>query len=341
MDADSPGRVEGTVRRVMPGRAVVDIASEAVEAHLRGGLTQGRRNSVHLLAVGDRVRLRRSEGALVLVEDVLPRRNELARIDVGDKRGLRKQVLAANLDRICVIVSLDKPCYNPRGVDRFLVLAASAEVPALLVLNKCDLRVSANCDVPSPEEILGFYRSLGYEAIGTSVPTGDGLEDLCAALAGRLSFLLGPSGAGKSSLLNVIYGLDLRTTAISSATSKGVHTTARVDWVDLPGGGVVLDAPGIRSISPWGLDQGSLAFCFPEFLRAGPCRFGDCLHRGEAGCAVAAAAGGSQISAQRLDSYRRILATLPGRAEWSSSGSYSGNQKSGFRSQSEEVDDET
>jgi ribosome biogenesis GTPase len=295
----------------MPGRAVVDLAGEAVEAHLRGGLTQGRRNSVHLLAVGDRVRLRRSDGPLVLVDEVLPRRNELARMDVGDKRGLRKQVLAANLDRICVVISLDKPCYNPRGVDRLLVLAASAEVPALVVLNKCDLRAAATGEIPSPEGILGFYRSLGYEAIGTSAVTGAGLGDLRAALAGRLSFLLGPSGAGKSSLLNVIYGLDLRTTAISRATSKGVHTTARVDWVDLPGGGAVLDAPGIRSIPPWGLDQGSLAFCFPEFRRAGPCRFGDCLHRGEAGCAVEAAAGGGQIPAQRLESYRRILTTLP------------------------------
>jgi ribosome biogenesis GTPase / thiamine phosphate phosphatase len=311
LEFDRNGGIEGTVRQVMPGRAVVDLEGGPVEAHLRGGLTQGRRNSVHLLAVGDRVRLRRSEGLLVLVEEILPRRNELARVDVGDKRGLRKQVLAANLDRICVVVSLDRPRYNPRGVDRFLVLAASAEVPALLVLNKCDLQAAADGRSHSSEGILDLYRSLGYEAIGTSTVTGAGLGDLRAALAGRLSFLLGPSGVGKSSLLNVIYGLDLRTTAISRATSKGVHTTARVDWVDLPGGGAVLDAPGIRSIPPWGLDRGSLAFCFPEFRRVGPCRFGDCLHCGEAGCAVEAAAGVDQIPAQRLDSYRRILETLP------------------------------
>jgi ribosome biogenesis GTPase len=311
LEFDRAGAVEGTVRQVMPGRAVVDLAGEAVEAHLRGGLRKGPRDAVHLLAVGDRVRLHRPEGRLMLVDEVLPRRNELARVDVGDKRGLRKQVLAANLDRICVVVSLDKPSFNPRGVDRFLVLAASAGVPALLVLNKCDLREGANGKITFPEDLLGLYRSLGYEAIGTSIPTREGLEDLRAALAGRLSFLLGPSGAGKSSLLNVIYGLDLRTTAISRATSKGVHTTTRVDWIDLPGSGAVLDAPGIRSIHPWGLDQASLAICFPEFRRAGPCRFGDCLHRGEVGCAVEAAAGSGQVPTQRLESYRRILDTLP------------------------------
>lgn len=311
MDYDAEREIEGTVRQVMPGRAMVDLAGEPVEVHLRGGLTRGRRSSVHLLAVGDRVRLRRSDGSLLLVNEVLPRRNELARIDVGDKRGVRKQVLAANLDRICVVVSLDKPSFNPRGVDRFLVLAASAEIPALLVLNKCDLRPAAEGEFSSSEAILGFYHGLGYDAIATSVVTGVGLDDLRAALAGRLSFLLGPSGVGKSTLLNVLYGLELRTTAISDSTSKGVHTTTRVDWVDLPGGGTVLDAPGIRSIPPWGLDQGSLAFCFPEFRRAGSCRFGDCLHRGEAGCALEEAVRDGRIPAPRLESYRRILPTLP------------------------------
>jgi ribosome biogenesis GTPase / thiamine phosphate phosphatase len=302
--------MEGTVRQVMPGRAMVDLDSGAAEAHLRGGLKKGPRDTVHLLAVGDRVRLRRSEDRLLLVEEVLPRRNELARIDVGDKRGQRKQVLAANLDRICVVVSLDKPSFNPRGLDRFLVLAASAGISALLVLNKCDLHTGGSRTIPTPEEILGLYRGLGYEAIGTSVPTGQGLDDLRDALGGRLSFLLGPSGAGKSSLLNAIFGLDLRTTAISNATSKGVHTTSRVDWVSLPGGGAVLDAPGIRSIHPWGLDRAALAGCFPEFGRAGSCRFDDCLHRGDAGCAVAAAAADGRVPPQRLDSYRRILDTL-------------------------------
>lgn len=310
MSAERAGATEGTVRRIMPGRVVADCDGETVEAWVRGGLKEGPRDTVHLLAVGDRVRLRPSDGRGVLVDEVLPRRNELARVDPGDTRGLRKHVLAANLDRICVVVSLDRPRFNPRGVDRFLVLAAWSEVPALLVLNKCDLQGGGGKAIPAPEEVLGLYRSLGYCTIGTSVVTGAGLEDFRAELSGRLTFLLGPSGAGKSSLLNSLYGLELRTTAISSATSKGVHTTARVDWIDLPGGGAVLDSPGIRSIHPWGLDRASLACCFPEFCRVGPCRFADCLHRGEAGCALEVAAGEGHVPPQRLESYRRILGTL-------------------------------
>ncbi len=288
----------------------MDLAGEAVEVRLRGGLKRGPREAVHLLAVGDRVRLRRSPGRLLQVDEILPRRNELARIDVGDPRSQRKQVLAANLDRVCVVVSLDKPRFNPRGVDRLLVLAAAAGVPALLVLNKCDLGAAAAGGAPAVDRLLGFYQDLGYEAIGTSVPAGSGLSELRQALGGRMSFLLGPSGAGKSSLLNAMYGLDLRTTAISDATSKGVHTTTRVHWIDLPGSGAVLDAPGIRSIHPWGLTRATLARCFPEFERAGPCRFGDCRHRGEDGCAVEALSG-ERIPRSRLESYRRILDTLP------------------------------
>jgi ribosome biogenesis GTPase / thiamine phosphate phosphatase len=308
--AEQAGLKDGTVRRVMPGRAVVDCDGETVEAYVRGGLKEGPRETVHLVAVGDRVRLRLSDGRGVLVDEVLPRRNELTRVDPGDARGLRRHVLAANLDRVCVVVSLDKPRFNPRGVDRFLVLAAWAEVPALLVLNKCDLHGGAAKVIPAPEDLLSHYRSLGYRTIGTSAVTRAGLEDFRAELAGRLTFLLGPSGAGKSSLLNTTYGLGLRTTAVSRATSKGVHTTARVDWIDLPGGGAVLDSPGIRSIHPWGLDRASLAFCFPEFSRVGPCRFTDCLHRGEAGCVLEVAAGDGHVPPQRLESYRRILDSL-------------------------------
>jgi ribosome biogenesis GTPase / thiamine phosphate phosphatase len=302
----------GTVRQIHRGRAWVKVNGELVEAHVRGGLKQGPRGTVHMLAVGDRVRLRRSEGRGVLVDEVLPRRNELARVDPSDSLQGRSHVLAANLDRICVVASLDKPRYNSRGVDRFLVLAHAAGIPAFLVLNKCDLRGGVAAAFPDPQKILGLYGSLGYETIGTSLVTGSGLTEFRDALSGRQTFLLGPSGAGKSSLINRLYGLDLRTAAVSSATSKGVHTTTRVDWVDLPEGGAVLDAPGLRSIQPWSLHRADVAACFREFHLAGPCRFGNCLHRGEPGCAVQNAVADGLVSMERLDSYRRLLDSLPG-----------------------------
>lgn len=299
---------EGVVRRVNPRVARVRVGDEEVDAHVRGSLKEGPRDAVHVVAVGDRVVVRRPGDGTALLERVLPRRNVISRVDPGDRLQRRRHDLAANLDRICLVVSTAFPRFNPRAVDRFLVLAEVSGVPPLLVLNKCDLERAR--DAPVATEELPAYARLGYPVLATSAATGEGIDGLRHELAGRVTLLAGPSGVGKSTLLNVAFGLSLRVGAVSRATAKGVHTTTRVDWVDLPGGGVVLDSPGIRSIHPWGLGRRGLAGCFPEIRELAPCRFGDCLHQGEAGCEVAAAVERGEVAPARWESYVRILETL-------------------------------
>jgi len=300
---------EGVVRRVLPGRALVQTDLGSVSAHVRGALKGGPRQSVHVVVVGDRVRIRLHGPEEAWLEEVLPRRNVVSRVDPGDKRGERRHDLAANLDQLCVMVSVDRPRFNPRGVDRLLVLGEFSGVPPLLILNKTDL-CPAEPAVSVLEQLEG-YRSIGYAALAVSAREGSGLEEVRSALAGRLSLLLGPSGVGKSTLLNVLYGLRLRTGEVSRATAKGVHTTTRIEWVDLPGGGAVLDSPGIRSIHPAGLTRRNLASCFPEIRALPPCQFGDCRHLGEAGCAVPAAVEGGAMHPDRYASYLRLLQSLP------------------------------
>jgi ribosome biogenesis GTPase len=221
-------------------------------------------------------------------------------------------MLAANIDQIVCVQSFQDPPLNVRALDRFLLLAESAQVPGIVVVNKLDLRAG-----PERGE-LSHYPSIGIPVLETSARTGRGIEELRTLLFRRVTVLVGPSGVGKSSLLNaIIPHLNLRTGSISRATSKGVHTTVRVEWIDLVCGGVVLDTPGLRAIAPWGIDASNLPMAFPELrCLAGACRFLDCRHHHEPECAVRAAVEHGRIPAFRYDSYIRILELMserPGR----------------------------
>jgi len=298
--------VEGTVRRVRPRLVQVLTDEGCVEAHVRSLLKKdGPRVSAHVVAVGDRVRvvMRGSSGAWL--DRILPRANRISRVDPGDIR--REHVLAANLDQVALIASWTMPRFNPRAVDRLLVMGENAGVPCLVVLNKIDLMPPC----PPEEDPVQPYRDLGYPVLLTSATEGSGLDGMQNLLHGRITLMVGSSGTGKSTLLNrLVPGLDLRTSPVSGATSKGVHTTTRVDWIELPGCGAVLDSPGIRSIQPWGLTDRNLASCFPEMRGLPPCRFSDCLHQSEPECSVRAAVEAGSILRFRHDSYLRILESL-------------------------------
>lgn len=295
----------GTVVRIEGPTVIVRADGADRRVALRGRLRTGPKAATYPVAVGDQVEIDQDDGGgSPVLHAVTRRRNLLARADAGDPRCF--QPIAANIDQVLCLQSYRDPLLNLRALDRFLLLAHTAAVPALVAVNKLDLLHEGE---PAG---LDAYMRAGYEIFRLSVRLGEGIEAVHSRLEGRTTVLIGASGVGKTSLLNAIVpGLHLRTGSISRATSRGVHTTVRVEWIDLPGGGVVLDTPGLRAVRPWGIDADGLAEGFPEFrAHLADCRFAGCLHQREDGCAIRSAVEQGKIAAIRYDSYLRILTSL-------------------------------
>lgn len=264
------------------------------------------------VVVGDRVRVLEvspGEGAVELVE---PRRTQLDRehpADAGKARP-RRQVLAANVDQLLLVVALAEP--EPRAglIDRYLIGAAIAGLPAVLVFNKCDL-------VPEPTELERVYERLGTSMLRTSATRGDGVDTLRARLAGRRSVFSGHSGVGKTSLLGALDAdADLMVADVNPVTGRGRHTTSSATLITLAGGIEVCDTPGIRAFSPSGVDAFTLAPWFPEIgAEIGACRFSPCSHTHEPDCGVRAAVEAGRVARCRYDSYCRLYESLAPRAE--------------------------
>ena len=269
------------------------------ESVMRGRLKQGNLK----LAVGDEVELEQADrGDGLVISAIQPRRSKLARRTPGGGHGER--IVVANVDQVVVVFALVKPAPHPRMLDRFLVIAEANDLVARIVVNKVDLASEA-----AAEAQFGDYVRAGYPVHLTSTKEGGrGLPALHDALQGRTSVLTGPSGVGKSSLMNALYpGLDLRVGEISESVNKGRHTTVGAWLHPLPDGGFVADTPGLREIGMWGLDPGQLDTCFPEFRPLTPqCRFADCTHTVEPGCAVLEAIALGTVSASRHESYVKL-----------------------------------
>lgn len=255
------------------------------------------------LAVGDRVRLGRdASGHAWVIEEILPRTSRLVRRAPGGGKGER--VIAANIDQVVVMFAAANPEPHPRMIDRFLVIAEANHLAARVVINKTEL---VGDDAASAR--FADYARAGYPVHFISVKKGTGLEGVAEALGTRTSVVCGPSGVGKSSLLNALFpGLGLRVAEISESVNKGRHTTVGAFLHPLPdSAGAVVDTPGLREIGLWEFPIEHLDLCFPE-LRAPreECRFTDCAHVAEPGCAVRVAVESGAISRPRYESYLKL-----------------------------------
>jgi ribosome biogenesis GTPase len=277
-------------------RVAVDGAQ--VRAVLRG---KAKRDTPRLV-VGDRVQLEADpQGELYGIVGV-EQRTALLERRVPEGRGTRP--VAANIDQVFVVTASTHPSPIPQLIDRLLVVAEANSIPAAVVVNKLDLD-------PGAALMERFHRA-GYRVFGTSVRTGAGMAALSEALAGRISVVTGPSGAGKSSLLNRVQpGLRLRTGEISAKVRRGKNITVSAVMLPLDSGGYLVDTPGFSEVGLWGINPRELADCFPDFRPyLGQCRYADCVHRGEPGCRVRDAVDAGAIAADRLESYRVLLAEL-------------------------------
>jgi len=270
---------------------LVDDGEGVVECVMRGkkgGVT-----------CGDRVEYQLTHAGSGVIERIEPRANLLYRSD-----DLREKLIAANVD-LAVVVTAAVPCFREELLIRCLVACAAADIPALILLNKTDLPQTAALAAH-----LGAYRTLGYELLAVSA-LGD-LRELEARLAGRSSVLVGGSGMGKSSLLNRLApGADAVTGEISQALDAGRHTTTHARLYRLPSGGEVIDSPGMQEFGLRHLDAAALMAAFPEIqARLGECRFYNCRHLGEPGCAVRAAVDRGAMMPLRYKVYQSLLGQL-------------------------------
>lgn len=279
----------------------VETPEGLIVSQLRGRLKQGDKEG-DIAALGDWVMVSLMEDGSGMIEEIMPRENTLYRLAPTD-RGTYQQIIVTNLDQALIVFACAKPEPKLRMLDRFLVLTKKEMIPAMIIFNKIDL-----VKTRAVKREYRYYEDIGYPVLYTSIETGTGIRKLKSLLSGKTSVLVGPSGVGKSSLLNAVQpGLGLVVKEVSQATRKGRHTTVVREMYPLEEGGYVADTPGLKSLGLWDMEPEEVDGYFPEIAeRVMDCRFSDCTHMHEPGCAVMQAVEDGEIHPNRYESYVRM-----------------------------------
>lgn len=276
-----------------------------VDSKIKGNFRLKGIRSTNPVAVGDRVEIVRNQEGTAFITSIEPRRNYIVR----RSQNLSKQshIIAANVDQAFLIVTLVHPQTSTKFIDRFLATAEAYSVPVTIVFNKTDL---LDHDTQRLQTMMTtLYDTVGYQCREVSALTGMGMQQLRDQLAGRITLLSGNSGVGKSTIINsLLPGANLRTAEISYAHDTGMHTTTFSEMLALPSGGYIIDTPGIKGFGTFDMQPQELTSYFKEIFQfSKDCRFSNCTHTHEPGCAVRQAVEQHYIAASRYESYLSML----------------------------------
>ena len=278
---------------------------QLIESKIKGNFRLKGIRSTNPVAVGDRVELVVNQEGTAFITAIDDRRNYIIR----KSQNLSKQshIIAANVDQAFLIVTINYPQTSTTFIDRFLASAEAYRVPVILVFNKTDLLDED--ERRYQQMMMTLYENIGYQCVAISAEKGTGVEVLESLLQGKTTVLSGNSGVGKSTLINrLIPGSSLRTAEISDAHNTGQHTTTFSEMIELPGGGYLIDTPGIKGFGTFDMEPEELTSYFKEIFRfSKDCRFSNCTHTHEPGCAVLQALENHYIAQSRYQSYLSMM----------------------------------
>jgi len=276
-----------------------------VECKIKGNFRLKGIRSTNPIAVGDNVHIIMNQEGTAFINEIEDRRNYIVR----RSSNLSKQshILAANLDQCLLVVTVNYPETSTIFIDRFLASAEAYRVPVKLVFNKID--AYSEDELRYLEALITLYTQIGYPCFKISARNGDGLEDIKQALEGNITLFSGHSGVGKSTLINsLLPDIDIKTAEISTYHNKGMHTTTFSEMFSVTGDGYIIDTPGIKGFGTFDMKDEEVGHYFKEiFETSDKCKYNNCTHRHEPGCAVREAVEQHLISESRYTSYLNIL----------------------------------